>query len=408
VTGAEQDVAVVARGTVSGRRSLPPLRAAIPAVIGVWALVLEIPRFVGMVQHDPAVTDFRLFYVAAQVGRTSGWSGIYDPGRQHAASLVFGQADAVITPIYAYLNPPLLALLVTPLTALPLPAAFYIWTVINIAAFVTAWLMAAPGAGVGRIALLLVSLALWPSIFSVERGQPVLLVYALAVGCWWMAARRREVEAGILLAIALAIKPQDVALLPAVLLLCGFRRAAAWWLLTTVALWAFFAVLIGPTGLGTYLAVNAWAASDPGYTANPLTAPFGPAASLFAGQAVLGAAALAGVWRQRRSWNIAFAIGLVGTLVSAVHVHEYDYVGLVVAAWLALGEPTSVIELAWMAIGVVCAQLPAIGIRLPIVLWQPIWLAMLALRRTVSAGRAQVPQPITGWTLRSRTSDRSP
>ncbi len=225
MAGAEEDVAVVGPAAVSERRSLPPLRAAIPAVIGAWALVLEIPRFVAMVQHDPAVTDFRLFYVAAQIGRTSGWSGIYDPGRQHAASLIFGQADAVITPSYTYLNPPLLALLVAPLTAVPLSAAFYIWTVVNIAAFVTAWLMAAPGAGVGRVALLLVSLALWPSIFSIERGQPVLLAYALAIGCWWMAARRREVEAGILLAVALAIKPQDVALLPAVLLLCGFRRA---------------------------------------------------------------------------------------------------------------------------------------------------------------------------------------
>jgi Glycosyltransferase family 87 len=391
VTGAEQDVAVVGRGAASERRSLPPLRIAIPAVIGAWAIALEVPRFVGMVQHDPAVTDFRLFYVAAEVGRTSGWSGMYDPGRLHAASLAFGQADSAITSSYTYLNPPLLALLVAPLTAVPLPAAFYIWTVINIAAFVTAWLMAAPGAGVGRIALLLVSLALWPTIFSVERGQPVLVVYALAIGCWWMAARRREVEAGILLAIALAIKPQDVALLPAVLLLCGFRRAAAWWLLTTAALWASFALVIGATGLGTYLAVNAWAASDPGFTANPLAAPFGPAASLLAGQAVLAAAALGGVWRQRRSWNVAFAIGLVGTLVSAVHVHEYDYVGLVVAAWLALGEPTSVIELAWMAIGIVCAQLPAIGIRLPIVLWQPIWLAMLALRKTATADRQARP-----------------
>jgi hypothetical protein len=44
---------------------------AIPALIGAWALVLEIPRLVAMVEHDPAVTDFRLFYVAAQIGRTS-------------------------------------------------------------------------------------------------------------------------------------------------------------------------------------------------------------------------------------------------------------------------------------------------------------------------------------------------
>jgi Glycosyltransferase family 87 len=378
---ADDTSAAIGHRVASDRRSLPPLRVAIPAVIGAWALVLELPRFVGMVRHDPAVTDFRLFYAAAQVGRIWGWSDIYDPARLHSALLPFGQADSVITADFTYANPPLLALIAAPLTALPLPAAFYIWTAINIAAFATAWLMACPSSGLGRVAILLVSLALWPTIFSIERGQPVLIVYALAIGCWWMAARRREVEAGILLALALAIKPQDVALLPAVLFLCGFRRAAAWWLLTTTALWAGFALLIGPNGLGAYLGAIAWAASGPGYTASPLTAPLGPAASLLAGQILFAALALAGVWRQRRSWRVAFAIGLVGTMVSAVHLHEYDYVGLIVAAWLALGEPTSVIELAWLAIGIVCAQLPAIGIRLPILLWQPVWLAMLALRR---------------------------
>ncbi len=408
MTGAEHEVDAVERGAASQRRPLPPLQVAIPALIGAWALVLEIPRFVGMVRHDPAATDFRLYYVAAQVGRMWGWSDIYDPRRLHAASLVFGQADAVITPSYTLTSPPLLPLLIAPLTALPLSAAFYVWTAVNIAAFVTAWWMVSPGTGLGRVAVLLISLALWPTIFAIERGQPVPLVYALAMGSWWMASRRREVEAGILLALALTLKPQDVALLPAVLFLCGFRRAAAWWLLTTAALWAAFAVVIGATGLGTYLAAIAWASADAGYSDQPLMAPFGPAASLLIGQALLAAVALAGVWRQRRSWRLAFAIGLVGTMVSALHLHEYDYVGLVVAAWLALGEPASVIELAWMAIGVVCAQLPAIGIRLPIVLWQPVWLVFLALRKTSAAALHAPRQPNTGWAFRSRTSERSP
>ncbi len=67
--------------------------------------------------------------------------------------------------------------------------------------------------------------------------------------------------------------------------------------------------------------------------------------------------------------------------MSAIHVHEYDYVGLIVAAWLALAEPTSALEFVWMAIGVVCVQLPLIGMRLPILIWQPVWLLMLTLRR---------------------------
>ena len=360
---------------------MPPLHVAIPALIGAWAVAFEIPHFIGQVARDAAATDFRLFYISAEAGIRWGWPHMYDPARLHELSQVFGPSDAAITPVYTYLNPPLLAWLVAPLTVLPLPAALYLWTAINIAAFVAAWRLASPGRGFAQFSVLSVSLALWPVAFSVERGQAVLITFGLAIGGWWLAARRREVLAGVLLGLAWALRPQDVALLPAVLLICGFRRATVYWLATTVALWAVFAVVIGPTGLGTYLGVLAWAASDPSYNATPLATPFGPQATLIASQAVFAAVALAAVWQQRRRWNLAFAIGILGTLISAVHVHEYDYVGLIVAAWLALGETTSVVELAWLAIGIVCVQVPLIGIRLPILFWQPVWLAMLAFRR---------------------------
>jgi hypothetical protein len=367
--------------TASERRRLPPLRFAIPGLVGLWAIAFEIPRFVGLVESDPGLNDFRLFYLVAQAGLKWGWSNMYDPARLHELGLALGRpADAVINAAYAYEYSPLLAWLVAPLTVLPLPAAFYIWTAVNVGALVAAWWVASPGAGFARLAVLLVSLALWPTVFAFERGQPVFITFALAIGCWWMATSRRQVWAGVLLALAWAIKPQDVALLPAVLVLCGLWRAAAWWLLTTAALTALFALTLGPTGIGTFLAVLAWSASDPNYTSSTLITPFGSFATLLVAQAAFAAVALAGVWWHRRNLRLAFAIGIVGTLVSAIHLHEYDYVGLVVAAWLALGEPTSAVEIAWLAIGIVCAQLPSIGVRLPIVLWQPVWLVMLSLR----------------------------
>ncbi len=390
----EKTLAAALSETADLRRRLPPFRLAIPAVSAAWAVAFEIPHFISMVRTDPANTDFRLFYVAAQAGLRWGWPHMYDPDRLQQLSSTFVPSDGAIASYYTYLNPPLVAWLVTPLTALPITSALYIWTAINIAFLVAAWWLAGPGTGFARFTVLLVSLAVWPTVLSLERGQPVLITYALAIGCWWMAGRRREVEAGVLLALAWAIKPQDVALLPAVLLLCGFYRAAAYWLVTTVAVWAVFALILGPTGMGTYLAVMAWASSDPSYTATPLLGPFGAQTSLLLTQFVFGIGALAGVWRQRRSWRVAFAIGLVGTTVSSIHLHEYDLVALVVAAWLALGEPTSAVELAWLAIGVVCAQAPAIGIRLPILLWQPIWLAILSLRRTSIRSGERAPLPL--------------
>lgn len=358
-------------------------------------MIFELIRFVGLVRSNPAATDFRLFYIAAQAGEKWGWSHMYDPDKLQALSLAFGPAAGPIVPSYTYDNPPFLAFLVTPLTAMPLTAAFVLWTVINVAAFVAAWRLASPGIGLARITVLLGSLALWPTVFSLERGQPVLVTYALAIGCWWMAARHREVAAGVLLALATAIKPQDVALLPIVLLIGGFPRAAAYWLAATAVLGVLFAIVIGAAGIGTYLAVLAWAASGPGFTAAPLIEPFGPQASLVAGEGIVLLLALVGMWRQRRSWNVIFAIGLLATLVCSIHIHEYDYVGVVVAAWLVMREPVSLAEKAWLAIGVVCAQGPAISVRIPIVLWQPIWLVMLTLRDRLGSrpGIAWLPQP---------------
>ncbi|HEY2597687.1 MAG TPA: glycosyltransferase family 87 protein [Candidatus Dormibacteraeota bacterium] len=337
-------------------------------------------------QSDPAANDFRLFYLAAQVGEKWGWSHMYDPDKLQALSLAFGPDAGPIVSSYTYDNPPLLAFLVAPLTTMPLTAAFILWTAINIAAAVAAWWLASPGIGLARVTILLCTLALWPVVFSLERGQPVLVTYALAIGCWWMAARRREVAAGLLLALATAIKPQDVALLPVVLLIGGFPRSAAYWLAGTAALGALFAAVIGATGIGAYLAALEWAASGPGFTATPLIGPFGPQASLVVGEGLVLLAALVGMWRQRRSWNVIFAIGLVATLVCSFHIHEYDYVGLAIATWLVLREPVSLAEKAWLAVGVVCAQGPAISLRTPIVLWQPIWLVMLAIRDVFSEG----------------------
>jgi hypothetical protein len=359
---------------------VPPLRLAVPAVAAAWALIFEVPRFVGLVNHDSAANDFRLFYVAAQAGVQVGLARMYDPVWLQHFSFAF-VASAPITPAYTYDFPPLLAWMVIPLTFLPLAAAFYVWTGVNLVSFAAASRLAFRDNTFRWVTVLMVSLALWPAVFSLERGQPELIVYALAVGSWWLAANRRDRWAGVVLGLAWAIKPQIVLLLPAVFLLCGRPRAAAWWLLTTAVAWCVFVLALGRSGMAVYLYALQWAASDPGFAAAPIVAPFGPALSLLLGQALFAVISLAAVWRQRASLEMGFAIGLVGTLASAVHLHEYDYVGLIAAAWFVIiAARVSVIDMAWMAVGAVCCQLPAIGIRWPIVLFAPLWLLWLWVR----------------------------
>ena len=362
-------------------RTLPPLRFALPAVAAGWALAFEAVRLTGLIVSNPTANDFRLIYVAAKVGLRWGWSHIYDPDRLQQVSQGLGPAVAPITAVYTYNFPPLVAWAAALFVLLPLPAAFYAWGGMNVASLAVASRLAFGDDVVRWLTVLLVSLALWPTVFSLERGQPELIVFALAIASWWMAARGRERWAGALLGLTWAIKPQVVLLLPVVMLVCGFRRAVVWWLLTAAVAWSVFALVIGPGGLGTYLGVLAWEASDPGFASTPLVAPFGPGVSLLIGQGVFAAAALAAMWRHRRSLRIAFAIGLVGSLLSAVHLHAYDYVGLIVAGWLVLAaEEVSLVELGWLGVGVVCVQLTAVGVGVPILVWQPIWLLMLWIR----------------------------
>jgi hypothetical protein len=366
-----------------GRRRLPPLSLAVPALAAAWALVFEVPRFVDLVRSDAGVTDFRRFYAAAEVGIRYGWPQIYDVGRLRDVSLPLGPGVGSDPFSLFYMNPPVVAWALVPFTLIPLSAALVAWSLVNLASFVAASRAVVSQGGFVWMTTLLVSLAVWPSVFSLERGQMEPIVYGLAIASLVTAERGHQRVAGACLALAMAFKPQDVFLLPAIFVICGMFRVAVWWLLTSTGLLALFVLTVGAQGIGTNIAVVWWSASaDPSFIARPFIAPFGPDISLVVGQALFALFSLAAAWRQRRSLRIAFAIGLVGTLASGVHLHVYDYVGLVAAGWLVVSESaSSVPELGWLGLGVLCAQLTSLQIIWPILIWQDIWILVLGMRR---------------------------
>jgi hypothetical protein len=359
---------------------LPPISHSVALVIAAWAVIFEISRLVREVASQPGNNDYRVFYLAAKAGVTWGWPHIYDPFLLQQLSTTTASAGAPdISPLYTYLNPPMLAWLLAAMTPLPFLVGFCIWAAVNAATLGAACRLVFSRSRMVWAAVFLGSIAVWPTAFALERGQPELLLFAVVIGSWWCADRGHNRTAGILLGLATFLKPQDIVLLPAVFLICRLGGATLWWLATTAAAAAISVAVLGPVGTGTYLGVTLWAASDPNFSASPLFSPFGAHTSLLIGQAVLAAAALAGVWLNRRSLRVAVAIGIAGTLVSSLHLHEYDRVGLVVAAWLAMDRFRSPVGMAWLVAGLVCIQLPAIGIRTPILVWQPLWLVWLAV-----------------------------
>ena len=358
-------------------RERPPLWLAAAAMASFWGVVFGVIRLARVFMDDPYGNDFRAYYAAAKVGLGSGWSHIYDADLLRAASSAFPVQDQAYDSAHYFVHPPLLAWIVAPLTAVPEPAAFALWTLLGAGAFVIAWAVASPFTGLARITLLLLGFALWSVEESLRFGNPTLLLLALIALAWQQAKKDRSVLAGALLALAVVLKPQDVILVPVVLLVSGRTRIfiafAGWALILTVA----FVVSLGAHGVDGYLAATALVQSNPVHQYDTLAYVFGVGPVALAVELSLGALAILVAYLRRRELDIVFALGLLGSVMASPHLHQPDYALDVLAAWLVLRTSPAMAHRLWLLAGIPACQFTSIGLPLPQLLWQPGWLAVL-------------------------------
>ena len=370
---------------VSKPAARPPLWLAAAAMASFWGVVFGVLRLVRTFIDDPYGNDFRAYYAAAKVGLESGWSHIYDADLLRAASSAFPIQDQAYDSAHYFVHPPLLAWIVAPLTALPEPAAFVLWTVLGVAAFVVAWAVACPFTGLARITLLLLGLALWSVEESLRFGQPTLLLLALIALAWHQARRDHSVVAGALLALAVMLKPQDVILVPVALLVSGRTRVFMSFLGWAAVLSIAFVLNLGSAGVSGYLAATALVQSDPVHQYDTLAYVFGVGPVAFAVELSLGALVVLVAYLRRSELDIVFALGLLGSVMASPHLHQPDYALDVLAAWLVLRTGPSTAHRIWLLAGIPACQFTSIGLPLPQLMWQPGWLAVLA--REALAGR---------------------
>lgn len=327
---------------------------------------------------DPFGNDFRVFYAAARVGLSEGWSHIYDPGVLRAASASYPVQDRLYDSAHSFANPPLLPWIIAPLTALPEPAAFGIWTGVSVAAFVVAWAVVCPYTGLARITLLMLGLALWSVEESLRFGQPTLVLIALIAVAWQQTRQDRPIVAGALIALAIMLKPQDVILVPVALLVSGraptFAAFLGW---AAVLIIAFIAVL-GGDGITGYLGATAFLQSNPIHQYDTLAFVFGIGPATYAIELLLGAIAMAVAYVRRAELDAVIALGLLGSVMASPHLHQPDYALNVLAAWLVLRTGPGFAHRLWLVAGIPACQFTAIGLPLPQLLWQPVWLGLLA------------------------------
>jgi hypothetical protein len=364
----------------------PPLWLAAAAVAAGWGAVYDIGRWIAAFVTFPAHEDVRIYYVAAQAGLRYGWSTIYDIPTLRSLSTGFAGGQTNIDSSATYVSPPLLAWLFAPLTAFSEPVAYAAWAAVSLGALIWMWHITAPYSGLAKLTLLLLALAMWPVLDAFYRGQPVIVLLALVAGAWWLAERDRPLAAGVALAFATALKPQVVYLVPLALLVSGRYRVVLGWAAACVVLAVAFVVSLGQPGLQSWWQTFQLVETNGEHAYFTLAYLFGFGVVTYSLLAILGIAALAVAWRRRDDLEVVFAAGLLGSLAVSVHLHLYDYMTAVLAAWLVLRAAPPLWHRLWLLAGVVTMQALALGLPAPQLIWDAGWLAILVVSSFFGSG----------------------
>ena len=380
---------------MKSQRRLPPIWLSATALTAAITVAFGVKRWVDHFLSAPDAEDFRLHLVAARVGMQYGWSHIYDLELMKAASAGLGSVGSLVDTNHVFMSPPPAAWMVAPIAGLPLPAGYLLWTLISVMSFVAAWWLVVPGSRLFRVTVLLISLALWPVHYQFWLGQWVVATLALLALSWWLLERDRWLLAGVVLALSMLFKPQDVLLVPLALLVSGRWKPVAVAAVTGGVFAAWSLVSLGQSGVQSWLSIAGQIHADPFQAPMTYSSLFGRGALTTGVEVLLGIAALGLAWHRRDRLDLVIALGIVGSTASATYLHEDDIAILVLAAWLVLHAEPSVPQRIWLIVGIAAAQFLAIGLPVPMLLWEPVWIGLLGLEPWLRRRDQTVPNSRT-------------
>lgn len=377
---------------------LPPIWLSASALTAAIAVVFGIQRWIEHFATDPYGQDVRVWVVASRIGLTYGWSHIYDIGLEKTVAAGIEPGGGLVDAMHIFVAPPPEAWLMAPLALMPVPMAYLIWTLLNLAAFLAVGWLVCPGSRLTKATLILLALALWPIHYQFWLGQWVVTTLALLGVAWWLLDRKRWLAAGIFIALAVCAKPQDAWLVPVALLVSGRWRPVIACAVAGLTLGVASVASLGPSG------VHAWFDSLQIARTNPFMGPltytslFGHNSVATAVEISFGLVAVGLAWYRRDRLDLVFALGIVATIGSANYLHEDDVGMLVLAAWVVLRFQTSVQMKFWLLVGIAAAQFISIGMPIPVLLWEPGFLLLLALEPRQEKElviTARQPEPVT-------------
>jgi hypothetical protein len=368
-------------------RKLPPVWLAAAALAAGWGAVYTVARWTLFFAILPIHEDARITYAAAAAGLRFGWASIYDQASLRLMSAPFPLDQQRIDSTTQYSNTPLLAWIFAPLTAVPEPVAYGLWTLVSLGALVWAWYIVAPYTGLAKITLLLLALALWPVLLSFYFGQPIIMVLALVATSWWLCNHDRPLAGGAVLAVALVLKPHIVFLVPLALLAGGRYRAVIGCVAAGVVLGLAILVTLGPSGMASWSDTlknrQGEAAYDASYTLASMVG-LGPVTYFM--WTLQAAAALVVARLRRAELEIVFAVGVLGSVCAGIYLHPADYSMLILAAWLVLRTAPNMWHRVWLLMGIATMQLLTLGPPTLQLLWDAAWLVILVFSSYAGSG----------------------
>ena len=299
-----------------------------------------------LVRQDRISVDFHTYLAAGQVGVESGWSRIYDQGlvaiEQRELSSALGAQP--------FLSPPTVAFVTAPLSFLPYDVAYVVWAALLLAVFGAALIWAGVSTGWSKWIAVLGALSPWWVMHAVNVGQVVPLEAAGAVVAWRLVRERREVIAGLALAVIL-FKPNNAILVPFALLVAARFRVFATWTAVVLAITGVMLLTVGTNGLGEYVAQlrSPLPRGADNLTLHGALAATGMFA-LFLRVAIVGVV-MAAAFRLRESPALVIPIAIVGSLLISPYLHGSDLCILAAAGWMA-----------WEELPVFAARIPLAGL----------------------------------------------
>jgi hypothetical protein len=325
-------------------------------------------------RSEPIGIDFHTYEAAARVGLQEGWSQIY------AQTLVAFQQMNLVPgqTVQPFLSPPPVAWLAALLAPLPYWPSYYVWAFLTFMALTLALVWASTDAGLVRWVAAGAALTPWWVMHAVHLGQVVPLVAAGVVLAWRLARERRDLAAGIALALVL-LKPNTALLVPFALLAAGRFRVFAAWVAAGLIVAAIALVTLSPLGVSAYVS-ELTGPLPVGANSLTLEGALGVTGAAALGlRIVIVAASLAAAFRLRRSPGLAIAAGAVGSLLVAPYLHGSDLCLLGVAAWIVWEERPALTWRIPIAAGWVVASpfVASSGVSLGLNRWPLVELALL-------------------------------